>query len=232
MKVSSGTLEVLKQCAKINNHLVISKGNSIRTLTEKKNRMLVATVPDEFPVEFRVHDLSGFLRQLALFDEPELDFRDDRIIITDSYGSMAEYWYSNKEDLIYVDRAFNLDNFYVDFDLPAIALDKVIRASGANSVEDVGFASDGSNVIIKALNKKKPKRIFSVDLGACDKQFEVYLKHAKKNKLILMPLDYKVSISEQGILRFRSGFEDVQIDYYIACERDFTFGEKKDDIPF
>lgn len=224
MKLSASTIEVLKQCAKLNNHLVIPEGNVISTITEKKNRLMVATVPDQFPVEFRVHDLTGFLRQLALFDEPELEFLADRIIITDSFGSQAEYWYSNKEDLVFLDRKFNFGESYASFYMPSVALDKIIRATGANSVEDIEFEANGSSVQIKALNKKKPKRIFSVSLGECSKRFSVFLKHAKKNKLILMPLDYVVNISASGRIEFQGKFEDVQVNYYVACEQDFNFG--------
>lgn len=221
MKLTEDVLLVLQNAAKINQHLVVPVGNKINSITEKRNRLMVCTLTEEFPVEFALHDLSGFLRQLTLFDDPSVDFKEDKMIITDDEGSRSSYQYSNKEDLIYLQDDIVLDDFVAEFDLSLSALDKVIRACAANKVEDVLFSADGSNVYIKAMDKENPTRVYSVKLGETDKVFEYYLKHEKKNKLTIPLLDYKVKLSKRGIIYLCGKINDIKVEYYVAAERDF-----------
>ena len=224
MKLSEEILLLLQNAAKLNQHLVVDAGNILQTISERKNRLMICKLPEEFPMDFALHDLSGFLRQLSLFDEPEIEFKDDKMLITDNAGAKSSYQYSNKEDLIYLDRELNVDGIFTEFKLPNIALDKVIRACGANQVQDISFVGDGKNVFINALNKENPTRVYSINIGETTDCFEFYIRHEKKNKLTIMPLDYTVHLSNRGLIKFESKLGDVDIAYYVACERDFKCG--------
>jgi len=221
MKLSENTLLVLQQCAKFNQHLVVQSGHEISSINIQKNRLMVATVEDEFS-EFAIHNLSGFLKQLMLFDQPEITFNKDQMIITDSEAK-STYRYSNKEDLCYLDRKLGKLETAYEFSLSASALDKVIRASAANATEDIALVGENGNCYIKALDKAKPNRIFSVNLGKTKDNFCVYLKHERKNKLQLFNTDYKVRITQSGIVIFETDpneeQENLKVTFYIASER-------------
>lgn len=226
MKLSEEILLVLQNAAKLNQHLVVPAGNKIQSITDRKNRLMICTLPEEFPIEFALHDLSGFLRQLSLFEEPSIKFKEDKMLITDDHGAKSSYQYSNKEDLVYLDKELNVDGFFVDFNLSSTSLDKIIRACAANSVHDISFVGDGEKVFVKALNKENPTRVFSIELCDCEQKFEFYIKHEKKNKLTIMPLDYKISLSNKGLIKFETVLgdnSDIGIEYYVACERDFKY---------
>lgn len=220
MKLSEDTLVALQCAAKINPHLVVEPGNEIRSITPLKNRMFSASLQDTFPIDFALHDLNGFLKQLSLFDEPELEFKESFMVIRDQFGSMSKYWYSSKEDLVYIDRPITLNEFEFEFKLPDIALDKIIRASAANQVDDILFCCEGGKIYIKSLNKDNPKRVFSVELGEGDADFKFYIKHAKKNKLTLLPLSYNVQISGNGIFCLTCLVNGNTFKYYVASERE------------
>ena len=73
MKLSNDTKEVLKNYATINANLLLSTGNNIATMSQMKNIVSKATLPDTFETEFAIYDLNEFLSAMSLFDDPELD---------------------------------------------------------------------------------------------------------------------------------------------------------------
>ena len=81
MKLSIETKEILKNFSTINQNLVIKEGSKISTMSAMKNIIANATVTENFPKEFAIYDLNEFLAALSLFTKPELDFKDDYVMI-------------------------------------------------------------------------------------------------------------------------------------------------------
>ena len=75
MKLSNGTVTVLKNFSTINQNLVIKAGNKISTMSAMKNIIAKATVEETFPREIAIYDLNEFLSALSLFEKPDLDFK-------------------------------------------------------------------------------------------------------------------------------------------------------------
>jgi hypothetical protein len=116
MKLSETTLVILKNFATFNNHLVVDPGNVIRTLTEKKTVLIKAEVEEEFPVPFAFHDLSGFLKILSLFEEPELEFGKNSVVISDASGTSQEYYYSDRDELNWEKRSVTFPEVDIEVD--------------------------------------------------------------------------------------------------------------------
>ena len=74
MKLSSQTINVLKNYASINQGIVFKKGNVVSTMSAQKNILSEATIPDEFPQGFGVYDLNNFLSVISLNKDPEIEF--------------------------------------------------------------------------------------------------------------------------------------------------------------
>lgn len=230
MKLSEDALMTLQFMSRINPHLVVEAGSRLKSLSLLRSRLLQVDVVDVFPVPFALHDLVGFLKQLTLFDNPDFDFGEKSMIITDEFGARLEYWYSMKEDLIYANR--ELPNFEADhiIEVPESAIDKIIRSADANNVEDISLFSDGENAYIKSLDKDNPKRVFSVCLGPSKGKFTVYFKHSKKstkskvnNRLTLMPMGYTVHISSKGLTKFIGKTSTLTATFFLAAERDSEY---------
>ena len=224
MKLSETTMAVLKNCSLFNQHIVNKPGNVIRTLTDKKTTLASFTVEDVFPCEIALHDLSGFLKVVSLFEEPDFEFSEDKIIISDA-NSYQEYFTSSKEDLIYDDREPKLPPSDVDFILPEETLKKVLKAAQVNGVEDIAICGESGELFLKALDKENPKRTFAIKVeGESPADFTLYLKHSKKgSRLTFLPLDYTVSASKALVIQLNATIENVEINYVVACERDSTF---------
>ena len=50
------------------------------------------TVPEEFPAEVRIADISDFLRAVALFTDPEIEFTDEHVRISEFDGSVESFY--------------------------------------------------------------------------------------------------------------------------------------------
>ena len=76
MKLSNGTINVLKNFSTINQNLVIKEGSAISTMSAMKNIVAKATGRREpLTKEFAIYDLNEFLSALSLFANPDLDFQ-------------------------------------------------------------------------------------------------------------------------------------------------------------
>ena len=58
MKLSDSTLSLLKNFSTINTSILFKQGNRLRTISVMKNILAEATVPEEFPKDFGIYDLS------------------------------------------------------------------------------------------------------------------------------------------------------------------------------
>ena len=70
MKMSTKTLNLLKNYASINTNILVKPGNQSSTISPVKNVMSVANVEEDFDTEFGIWDLNKFLGVVSLFDKP------------------------------------------------------------------------------------------------------------------------------------------------------------------
>ena len=95
MKLSTDTREVLKNYSTINSNLLVSAGNQIATMSQMKNIVSKATLPDTFETEFAIYDLNEFLAALSLFSSPILEFDDQYVTIKEESNpsNSLKYFY-------------------------------------------------------------------------------------------------------------------------------------------
>ena len=96
MKLSEQTVSILKNFSTINQNLVIKQGSEISTMSAMKNIVSKAKVEETFPVEFAIYDLNEFLSAMSLFTNPDLDFDENFVMITEAGSSSKslKYWFS------------------------------------------------------------------------------------------------------------------------------------------
>ena len=94
MELSDRTLSVLKNYSNINPNIVISEGNTIKTMAVARNVVSSATVDETFPKSFGIYDLNEFLNVLGLVERPNISFSEDYATITDGSGlSSIRYFF-------------------------------------------------------------------------------------------------------------------------------------------
>ena len=87
MKLSSDTVNVLKNFASINQSIYFKQGKLLRTVSPRRNIMAEAVLDEHIPTEFGVYDLNNFLSVVSSHkEEPTFDFENNDVIISGFNG--------------------------------------------------------------------------------------------------------------------------------------------------
>ena len=217
MKLSKETVALFKNFAGINSNLLLKNGNKLATISGQKNVMADATVTETFP-DFGIYDLNEFLGAMSLFDDPELDFQDKYVSI--SQGNMKiKFFAADASVLTAPQKAITFPEAEINFNITADKLTMIQKTASVLRSPDVSIVGDGSSITIVVGDKKNATgNSFSESVGTTDKTFKVNLK---VENLKMIPGDYQVSISSKKISRFKSPNSDLV--YYVAVEADSTF---------
>lgn len=217
MKLSKETVALFKNFAGINSNLLLKNGNKLATISGQKNVMADATVSETFP-DFGIYDLNEFLGAMSLFDDPELEFQDKYVSI--SQGNMKiKFFAADASVLTAPQKAITFPEAEINFSITADKLTMIQKTASVLRSPDVSIVGDGSSITILVGDKKNATgNSFSESVGTTDKTFKVNLK---VENLKMIPGDYQVSISSKKISRFKSPNSDLV--YYVAVEADSTF---------
>jgi hypothetical protein len=217
MKLSKETTALIKNFAGINSNLLLKSGNKLATISSQKNVMADATVTETFP-DFGIYDLNEFLGAMSLFDDPELDFQEKYVSI--SQGSMKiKFFAADASVLVAPQKAITFPEAEINFTMTAGMLNMINKTASVLRASDVSIVGDGTTITAVVGDKKNVTgNSFSEPVGNSDKTFKVNLK---VENLKMLPGDYEVSISSKKISRFKSPSSDLV--YYVAVEADSTF---------
>lgn len=217
MKLSKDTVSLFKNFAGINSNLLLKSGSKLATISAQKNVMADATVGETFP-DFAIYDLNEFLGAMSLFEDPELDFSDKYVSI--SQGSMKiKFFAADASVLVAPQKAITFPEAEINFSLSAANLNMLHKTASVLRAADVSIVGDGSTITAVVGDKKNATgNSYSEPVGTTDKSFKVNLK---VENLKMLPGDYSVSISSKKISRFKSSSNDLV--YYVAVEADSTF---------
>ena len=221
MKLSNETVTVLKNFSTINQNLVIKSGNSISTMSAMKNIVAKAEVSEAFPRDFAIYDLNEFLAALSLFDKPDLDFKEDFVMVTEdgSINKTLKYWYSDPSVVTTPSKEVTMPSCEVSFSLSSNILSDVQKAAAVIGVPDMVLeAMSVGKAILKVTDKKNDTAndySISFDTNSDDKDVN-YSFWFKVENLRLLPATYDVEVSSKNISHFKN--TNVDIEYWIALE--------------
>lgn len=222
MKVSKSTLEVLKNMSRINEGIYVNVGNVLQTISKRKNILAKATVAESFDDEFGIYDLNNFLGILSLYDNPDIEFEGNNIILKNGERK-TKYRKASKETIMLPpDKPVKMENPEIDITLTAQDLAWLIKISSASGSPNIAFVSDGEEVTLVAYNHKDDSAHYS-STRICDGNGTPYKMIFDTNNLIFVPGNYTVTISSRGVGHFKNN--DVDIEYWITTEQDSTYGE-------
>ena len=91
MKLSEGTVAILKNFSTVNQSLQFKAGNTLKTISPLKTIFVEATVDENFPKEFALYDLNKLLAKVSLYKEAHLGFDDDKINISTENKKKSDY---------------------------------------------------------------------------------------------------------------------------------------------
>ena len=221
MKLSDKTISLLKNFSSINQSILFKEGNKLRTISVMKNILAEATVTEDFTKDFGVYDLNQFLNGLSLYQNPELDFKNDGYVVMKEGKSRSKYFFADPNVIVSPpDKNISLPSEDVCFEVSTDQLDKLLKASSIYQSPDL--SAIGENGVIKLVvrdKKNDTSNDYSVIVGETDKEF---CFNFKVENIKILPGTYEVVVSQKLLSRFTAKNSDLT--YYIAMEPDSTFG--------
>ncbi len=218
MKLTSNTISILKNFSTINQNLMVKTGNTLSTMSAMKNIVAQAEVTETFPQEFAIYDLNEFLSALSLFEEPELNFRDQYVTITQgSSRKSLKYWFSDPEVVTTPSKAISMPSTEVTFKLSSDSLNEIQKAAAVIGAPDMALAN-GMIMVTDKKNDTANAYEDDVDVNETDADYKFWFK---TENLKLIDGSYDVEVSSKNISHFTNSA--VGVEYWIALEPESTY---------
>lgn len=223
MKLSSNTLNVLKNYSSINKNMVFTQGNILRTFSNSKAIYSVAQIEEEIPMDFAIYDLPSMLGMLTCLDEPEIVCHENNIEIvsTNDKGSFDVFYCDM--DLVVVPPTSepNIDPIY-SFKVSLEEFQHLMKSISVTGSPSLTIKCDGENVTMIANDRdNNTSSSYKKVIGKFDSKFDVYVS---VENLKIIPDDYEIIIAmtkskKTALLNFKS--ESKKVEYWITCGLDF-----------
>lgn len=219
MNLSKETLTLIKNFSTINGSLMLKEGSKLSTISEAKNVMAHSTITESFPSDFGIYDVNEFLGVVSLFDNPQLDFSEKYVTISDGGNSKIKYYAAGDGVVKSAPATIKFPEADVTFDLDESQLARIIRAAGVVKAQDVSVRGDGERLQVVVSDKKNDtSNAYEVNIGETDKTFSANLKI---ENLKMLPGDYSVEVSSKKISKFTH--KTLDLTYFVAIEADSNF---------
>lgn len=216
MNLKKQTVEVLRNFNGINQGILFREGNTIRTMSVMRTIFASAVVEDVFPKEFAIYDLGEFLSTISLFENPDIQFKDEYFIVAEG-TSKVKYFYSNPNVVVSApEKQVAMPTPDITFNLAKSQIDQLLKASAVMKLKDFAVTDGG----VKVFNRNSVGNQYTIDLEMetnGNKGFEYTIK---VDNLKFIPSDYAVAISSKGISQFKStACKDVpELEYFVALD--------------
>lgn len=181
MKLSKKTLEIIGLFSDINPSLYIEPGNVIKTHSVTGGSPVAKAVVDEkFPKIVCIRDIKQFLKISKLFNDPDYDFQDSKVVISDKTRE-STYRYTNPETIEHppYDKDLKLPAIDVSFKLKVDDVKSVITSANVFNMKQVMFSGDGKFIHMSCTDTDIPKNqrdkndTFKVKVGETDETFDM-----------------------------------------------------------
>ena len=219
MKLSSETLEIINSIKTINagspiQGAVFKKGSEIKARKYKAFAPIIyADIEEKFPRDFAIHDLHKFIAMFSLFEDPDIIFEDDYLMFK-SGRRRAKIRYApahliEKPD--FFEKRIQMPPVMASVDMTKEIFKTINTAAARMSAPEIAFISNGETVTLCTYNSKDENADrFEIDLGESERSFKIIVD---LDNVKFLDRDYKVSLTEKGLLEWQSG----KLTYYITA---------------
>tara|TARA_Y100001973_G_C5206836_1_gene342048 strand:- start:6396 stop:7070 length:675 start_codon:yes stop_codon:yes gene_type:complete len=224
MKLSDYTLTILKNFSEIQKSINVPEGNLLRTISEGSNIIAQAEVDEQFEQEFTIYELSKFLGVLSMFEDSELEFKEQSMQIK-SGNSKVKYVYAdpaiiNKPP----EKNIKLPSVDITFTLRESDLSSLLRAARVMDLPDFSVRATEDSVNVVVHDKKNPSTDeYVVEIKNEDVEIATSANvDFKVENIKMIHTDYKIDISSKKIAEFNS--TQHALTYWVAAETTTKFG--------
>jgi hypothetical protein len=220
-KLSSQTIDILKNFSGINSNLVVKAGEPLSTISEAKNIMAIADITEQFSADFGIYDLNEFISMFSLLQDPDLEFTNDSVQFK-SGRTRASYRFADQSILTSPKNKINMPQSDLTVNITSELLSQVRKAAGVLGHSIVSLKGEDGTVTLSVVDPKNSSaNTFSVVLDENNSQHGSFDLQFLINNLKVLPGDYVVNISSKLISHWKN--ENTPVQYYIALEKTSTF---------
>ena len=156
--ISNKLISTLHYYKKINDYLVIRKGNIIRTLNRYNGIAATYTHSHSFPVDFGIYNLPKFINALSLYENPYLVFdldepksvkiiyKNDSVDVTYALSSI-ELLEKNSDTIKWWDKINSVSKFCCSFTVDNNSIKKWIHYANAFNANKIRFKDQANDKI-------------------------------------------------------------------------------------
>lgn len=216
MRLTKETYNILKNFAAINSNILIHPGNVLKTMSAGKNIYVEARVAEDFDTSVPIWDLNKFLGVISMFANPDLEFHDTYVVISNGRSSV-KYFYSEPTLLTVPTREFKMPKTTVKFDLDEKDLNEVLKAASILQVSDFNLVGgDGKFVITVNDSSQSTSNSFEIvlDENYSGPEFDGTIN---VSEIKMIPGSYSVELTDSVISKF--SHKTLDLSYYVAIKR-------------
>lgn len=231
MKLSKETLDILGSTTQINDGIVIQPGNVIQAESEAADVFVRAEIVETFPTKVVFSRTAGFIQTLKLFDDPDIEFKEDHCVI--SSGSNSCRYYYGHDSLIANGHWHNIpdESIALTFNLSKDTIKTIQKATNVLDLNQIEFTNNDGKILCNILdrdsnsttnssefNSTANNNSYSITLGDCDpsSDFKIVLRQDIFN---VYPGDYTFKIAKMKFVVVCAENNDTPIAYQIAANR-------------
>ena len=210
MKLSSRTIQLLKNFSLINQSIVIKPGNTLASLSSLKEVMAKATITETFEQQIAIYEIPKFLGMLSLFKDPDIEFKEKFMRIKQG-KEYVDYFYADPSLIVTPgDKKLPPGNVVAQFDLPQQTLSSVLKALHVLQLPSIVVEGDTENVKMCATDVSNPtSNKYEVEVGTSEHAFSSVFKG---ERIKVLPEDFNVTINANHVAYFKG----TDVEYWIA----------------
>ena len=216
MRLSKETYNILKNFSSINSNILINPGNVLKTVSTGRNIYAEAKVEEEFDVSVPIWDLNKFLGVVSMFNNPDLEFNESHVVISNGRSSVT-YYYSEPTLLTVPTKAISMPVPTVEFDLDEKDLNDILKAASILQVDDLHMVAENGKVVISvddASQSNSNSFKIKIETDQINKNFD---GNINVSEIKFIPGSYTVSLTNGIISKFTH--KGLNLSYYIAIKR-------------
>ena len=214
----------MKNFTTINVGILIESGTTLQTISNQKNILAKAEVPEHFDKRFAIYDLVQFLNlaNSSVLVGGEYEFNDDYVKVAKE-GAMSTYYYSDESTINIPTKEVTMPEPEIKFELTETDLSTIRQMAGILGKPDISVRGNNDQQYITVLDVKDPtSNTFDLEVDSISNG-EDYEMHFKVDNIKILKGNYDVGISSEGIGHFVH--QNLDLEYWIALEPSSKYGK-------
>ncbi len=220
VKLSPETRAILKVAASINNSIKVEAGNSIKVVHPTGSIVFEAEVAETFPETFSIYEMNRFLSVLNLpnMQDADLIFTGTNYVSIKAGKAEVKYKFTTEEFATHPGREIALPTEDLSVDISNDDINNLQKMAAALGHKIMQLQVSNGRIFLSTTTPEleDASNDSSIDMGDANGSVDG-LYRIKFDNLILVPGDYKVTISSAGIARFEHKIKKIKS--FIGLER-------------